>query len=219
VSWYLSIFIESYANRDINHALRQWILKRCGTICLFCVFSHYLFALKSRLFAGESDRSCRGAWEWLLVGEVRLEEAVLLPSLDPDPVDALFAVVALDGAVVGFANLNALTALRVGKVAAQHVGSLNNKKICQMVLFGETFIFCWRTLKKQTLSGWDWGLLGTVFRGDGGATPVATAGLDTVVGKSATAAADSSESFFWGLGSNAMSTEPAAIMKQWYKAI
>ena len=55
---------------------------------------------------------------------MRLEEAVLLPSLDPDPVLAARAPVALHRAVVGLPSLHALAALRRREVAAQQVGAL-----------------------------------------------------------------------------------------------
>ena len=59
-----------------------------------------------------------------LVVEVRLEEAVLLPALDPDPVLAAVAPVALHGAVVGLRGLDPLAALGLGQVAAKEVGAL-----------------------------------------------------------------------------------------------
>ena len=43
--------------------------------------------------------------------KVGLEEAVLLPALDPDPVLAAVAPVALHGAVVGLRSLDTLAAL------------------------------------------------------------------------------------------------------------
>ena len=62
-----------------------------------------------------------------LVVEVRLEEAVLLPALDPDPVLAAVAPVALHGAVVGLRGLDPLAALGRGQVAAQQVGALQER--------------------------------------------------------------------------------------------
>ena len=53
-----------------------------------------------------------------------LEEAVLLPALDPDPVLAAVAPVALHGAVVGLRGLDALAARRHRQVAAQQVRAL-----------------------------------------------------------------------------------------------
>ena len=58
---------------------------------------------------------------------MRLEEAVLLPPLDPDPVLAARAPVALHRAVVGLRSLHPLAPLRRGQVAAQQVRALQNK--------------------------------------------------------------------------------------------
>ena len=75
-----------------------------------------------------------------LVVEVTLEEAVLLPALDPDPVLAAVAPVALHGAVVGLRSLDPLAALGRGQVAAQEVGALqeprgHDDKPCRFISF------------------------------------------------------------------------------------